>query len=183
MKTRASFRLQATSRGRRACVRRGMTIFESAILAAALGVALFVIAGGLGAMRQQAKRNLCIRLMTQLSDALAEYHKKTGAYPPGASDSSAGPAITALEEVEPAAATLSSLPTSLRIGEDPLVGCVDPWGGPLRYLTTTAPSEHDRRDVAANGGVPIFESAGRDRDFGASDPTAAADNIRTSDLR
>jgi type II secretory pathway pseudopilin PulG len=160
-----------------------MTIFETAILAAVIGVLLFVIAGGIGVIRQQAKRNLCTRLMAQLSEALAEYQKKTGEYPPGAPDSSAGPAIAALEAVEPAAAALKPLPASLHIAEDPIIGCVDPWGEPLHYLTKTAPSEHDRREVAANGGIPIFESAGRDKDFGRDDPTRAADNVRTSDLR
>ncbi len=160
-----------------------MTVFETAILAAVIGVVLFILAGGLGAMRQQAKRNLCIRLMTQLSEALTAYHRQTGTYPPGAPDLSAGPAITAVEGVDRAAAALSALPPSLHLGEDPAVGCVDPWGVPLRYLTTTAPSQRDRQEVAANGGVPIFESAGRDRDFGTFQPSASADNIRTNDLR
>ncbi len=163
--------------------RRAMTIFETAILATALGVVLFIIAGGIGAVRQQAKRNLCVRLMTQLSEALTEYHKKTGAYPPGVPDSSAGPAIAAIDSIESAAAALRPLPLSLHIAEDPVVGCEDPWGCPLHYLTAAAPNAGDRREVAANGGVPIFESAGRDRDFGLDDPTAATDNIRTSDLR
>lgn len=160
-----------------------MTIFETAMLAAAIGVALFVIGGGIGHIRQQTKQNLCRRLMTQLGVALAEYHKKTAGYPPGAPDASAGAAIDALEAVEASAAVLRPLPASLHVAEDPLIGCEDPWGGALHYLTTTAPSAPDRQEVAANGGEPIFESAGRDRDFGATDPTAAADNIRTSDLR
>jgi hypothetical protein len=160
-----------------------MTVFETAILAAVIGVVLFILAGGLGAMRQQAKRNLCIRLMTQLGEALAAYHRQTGTYPPGAPDLSAGPAITAIEGVDRAAAALSALPPSLHLGEDPAAGCVDPWGVPLHYLTTTAPSQRDRQEVAANGGVPIFESAGRDRDFGTFQASASADNIRTNDLR
>ncbi len=160
-----------------------MTIFETAMLATALGLGLFVVGGGVGAVRQQAKRNLCVRLMTQLSAALAQYHAQTGRYPPGAPDASAGGAIAAILRVPTAADALKALPSSLRIGNEPVVGALDPWGSPLHYLTAAAPSDRQRDEVAANGGVPIFESAGRDRDFGLNDPSATADNIRTSDLR
>ncbi len=160
-----------------------MTIFEAALIAAALAIVLFLVAGGVGTIRQQAKRNLCTRLMTQLGDALVKYHQATGTYPPGAPDSSAGNAVQAMLRVEAAAAALKTLPLSLRMGAEPLVGGVDPWGRPLRYLTADVQNEHDRQEVAANGGVPIFESAGRDKDFGDSNPATATDNVRTSDLK
>ncbi len=159
-----------------------MTIVETAILAAGIGIGLFVIGGGVGAVRQQAKRNLCVRLMAGLNASLAAYFRATGLYPPGTPDSSAGSAITALQAVDASAAALHPLPDSLEVGEDPVIGCRDPWGTPLRYLTAEASNERDRREVAANGGVPIFESAGRDREFGAADPRLATDNLRTSDL-
>lgn len=160
-----------------------MTVFETAILAVVLGIVLFVVAGGVGAMRQQAKRNLCARLMTHLSEALAAYYRSTGTYPPGSPDASAGGAIAALCRVEGSAAALRGLPASLRVGTEPIVGCLDPWRRALRYLTADAPGERERQEVAVNGGVPIFESAGRDGEFSDRGPAGATDNFRTSDLR
>jgi len=161
--------------------KRAMTIFEAAIVAAVLGIVLFIVAGGVGSVRQQAKRNLCARLMAGLGEALAQYHAKTGDYPPGRPDASAGPAIAAMLAVPEAAAELKDLPAVLQLGADPHVGGVDPWGRPVRYLTAASPTESARREVAANGDVPIFESAGGDGDFGETDPAAAADNHRSTD--
>jgi hypothetical protein len=159
-----------------------MTVFETAILAAVIGVLLFVAAGSVHAIRQQAKWNLCERLMNALRTAMAAYHQETSAFPPGTADLSAGPAITAILAVPSAARALEAMPPVLATGRDPMIGVLDPWGHPLHYLTERSTSDADRRDVAANGGVPIFESAGRDGDFGRSDPSASGDNLRTNDL-
>jgi type II secretory pathway pseudopilin PulG len=160
-----------------------MTIFEAALLAAVVGIALFVVTGGVRLVREQARDNLARRLVAQLDAALAAYYAAAGAYPPGAPDGSAGPAIAALERVSDSANQLNELPQSLRERVPPQDGCVDPWRRPLRYLTATSANPQDAAEVAANGGVPIFESAGRDGDFGLVDRSAAIDNLRTSDLR
>lgn len=159
-----------------------MTIFETAIAAAVVAVLLYMAAGGVRTIRQQAKRNLCARVMASLREALDRYHDATGAYPPSAVDGSAAPALAALRAVAPSAQTLASLPPSLRLGQDPQTGGVDPWGRPLRYLTADASRPEDREDVTVNDGVPIFESAGADGHFGLDDPAASIDNLRTSDL-
>jgi type II secretory pathway pseudopilin PulG len=59
----------------------------------------------------------------------------------------------------------------------------DAWGRPLRCLTAASPTPLDREAVAANRGRPIFISAGEDGDFGLRDRSAAADNIRSDELR
>ncbi|MBN1488563.1 MAG: hypothetical protein JXA69_01495 [Phycisphaerae bacterium] len=160
-----------------------MTVFEVAIAAAVLGILLFVLAGGARAVRRQAKRNLGITQMTALREALAAYEAATDAYPPAAPDGSAGPAIAALLAVPETAAKLEPLPASLELGQDPQAGGLDPWGRPLRYLAADATRERDRAEVAANGGRPLFESAGPDGDFGHTDPGDDDDNLRSSDLR
>lgn len=159
-----------------------MTIFETAILASLIGVLLFLAAGGVRAVRQQARRNLCQRMMISLSESLALYHRETKSWPPGGADASAGRAIAAMLAVPAVAQRLQSLPPSLGLGRDPQLGILDPWNHPVHYLTADARNETDRRHVAAHGGAPIFESAGRDGNFGRNDPAAAADNLRTSDL-
>lgn len=159
-----------------------MTVFETLILAALIGVLLFLAAGMVRAVRQQAKGNLCLRLMQHLREAITAYELETHTYPPGSADDSAGSAIAALLATPTAATKLAGLPAVLKIGKDPVAGVLDPWGHPVHYLTTAASHEKDRRDVAANGDMPIFESAGRDGNFGRNDPAAAADNRRTNDL-
>jgi len=163
--------------------RRGLTLFETLILAVLIAAFLFVVAKGMQSVRRKAREQLCIRLVLRLGEAVARYRAQTGEYPPAAFDGSAGPAIEAIRRVRAAAEPLEDLPSVLAIGRDPRTGVLDPWGRPLRYVTVEATREADRRDVIANGGVPIFESAGPDGELGLADPVAAADNIRSSDLR
>jgi hypothetical protein len=47
----------------------------------------------------------------------------------------------------------------------------------LKCATSASPQESERQLVAANGGRPVFISAGPDRRFGETDPSAAADDI------
>jgi hypothetical protein len=44
-------------------------------------------------------------------------------------------------------------------------------------LTAGSSRERDRHVVAANGGKPVFISAGPDGQFGDDDPAASADNL------
>jgi hypothetical protein len=54
---------------------------------------------------------------------------------------------------------------------------LDPWGQPLGCLTMADPAEEARNAVKANGGCPIFISAGPDQTFGPWDAPAGTDNI------
>ena len=57
----------------------------------------------------------------------------------------------------------------------------DGWGRPLRCLTADAPTPADREAVIAQGGKPIFISAGPDRRFGLNDVRFTADNLRSDE--
>ena len=94
--------------------------------------------------------------------------------------------IAALASVPASRNVLEQLPEVLRPPPDERgsvrlrqVGLTiqDAWGRRLRCLTDTSPFEVDRQAVAANGGKPVFISAGPDRRFGVRDPASAADNL------
>lgn len=59
---------------------------------------------------------------------------------------------------------------------------VDAWGAPLRCLTARGDSAADRQAVAANGGKPVFVSAGPDGEFGTENSPAVSDNLRSDEL-
>ena len=58
--------------------------------------------------------------------------------------------------------------------------CRDPWGRPVRYVTSRITSPDLRRRVSRHGGA-IFESAGPDSRFGPPGDAAAADDLRTDE--
>src|SRR5262249_4561919 len=74
-----------------------------------------------------------------------------------------------------ARAALEGLPESLWTASPPRT-LIDSWGTPLRYH-----GDAQRLDVRANGGRPIFVSAGRDRTFGELDLSGLADDLRSDD--
>lgn len=59
---------------------------------------------------------------------------------------------------------------------------IDAWGRPMRCLTARCPSPVACEAVAANGGKPIFISAGPDGQFGMADGVTDADNLRSDEL-
>jgi len=145
-----------------------MTLVEMAVVVLLLGIALFLVAGLARTTRQRAKRELTVRLLCALDDALKAYMARYKSPPPGTADGSADEAIAALLAHGPSSAKLDGLPSVLRRTEAKTL--VDAWGTPLRYVTADHASPELRRRVAANGGRPIFDSAGPDRQFG---PTQA----------
>jgi hypothetical protein len=94
--------------------------------------------------------------------------------------------LAALPSVPESKAVLDGVPRSFR-GEPEATGAegssppgpvlVDAWRHRLGCLTTDSPAERDRRAVAANGGRPIFISAGPDGIFGSQSVACAADDI------
>jgi hypothetical protein len=87
--------------------------------------------------------------------------------------------IEQLRRVPQASQTLNGIPVGLRLSNNDgrWISIQDAWGSPLRCLTEQSASASDRQTVAANGGRPLFMSAGPDRLFGANNVTAMGDDL------
>jgi type II secretory pathway pseudopilin PulG len=154
-----------------------MTLVEMVLAAALLALVLAGAAGLYDHCLNEAKVQQVAALIHGLGSALAAYAEVTGAYPPGRVDEASDPALAALQTAPASAAQIQKVKSNLVFLSDGKWRCVDPWGRPLRYLTARSNRPEPRRRVEANGGVPIFESAGPDRDFGDVISARQADNI------
>jgi len=146
-----------------------MTLVEMAVVVLLLGIVLFLLDGLARTTRERAKKELAIRALRTLDDAMSSYEQRFGCPPPGRPDGAADQAITALLNYAPSRAKLDGLPAVLRRTEGRLKRLVDPWGTPFRYVTPAHDSPAMRARVAGNGGRPIFDSAGPDRQFGLAE--------------
>lgn len=155
-----------------------MTLIEMTIAALFIGAALFLLAGWMRTSRAAAQRDLCIQMLSDLDEALVRYRRTTGSYPASRGPDSTIAAIAGLLDLEKTRVILERLPDNLWRREGMTRVLVDPWGTPLRYIGA---DPGDPR-VAANGGRPIFVSAGPDRDFGGPlSPDAEGNNLRSDD--
>ncbi|HUW83988.1 MAG TPA: hypothetical protein VMZ31_14485 [Phycisphaerae bacterium] len=130
-----------------------MTLVEAAIALLLLGAVLFLLAGSAKWTRQRAKDQLAWDMLAALNKALAAYVHNQGNYPPGRADQQPHEAIAALLADEASAGYLLSLPPALHARHDETPTLLDPWAGPLRYLTADC---DDAGRVEANDGRPVF---------------------------
>lgn len=153
-----------------------MTLIEMTITVCAVSVVLFLLTGWMSRLRQEAKRDLAVRMLSDLDEALARYRRATGGYPLTRGPTSAIPATVDLLDHDKSRPILEAFPLSLWRGPG-RYQLADPWGTPLRYF----PPDSDEPVVKANGGRPVFASAGPDRKFGDRHPPARGDNLRSDD--
>ncbi len=153
-----------------------MTLIETAVTIFLLSVGLFLLTGWTGMLRAEAKRDLAVRMLADLDQALARYRRASGSYPSWRGADSDIPAVVDLLDHDKTRPILESFPRTLWRGPD-RYRLVDPWGTPLRYF----PPDSTDPKVLANERKPLFESAGPDRDFGDSVVAAIGDNLRSDD--
>ena len=177
-----------------------MTLIETLVAAAVLGAMLAVIALGIATIRKDLKHTQVEQLLATLDEAMSAYHKATGEWPANPIAKDAERISTEQEsDADRVIAVLAAQPTSQAIldrtksvfrikpvpdisaqaSQSPWGTVQDAWGQRLRCLTADSTSPIDREAVAANGGRPIFVSAGPDEQFGSQDIAAAADNLRS----
>jgi type II secretory pathway pseudopilin PulG len=161
---------------RRVGARPAMTLIEVSIVVCLLGLTLFLINGWMSNLRDDARRDLAMRQLAELDQALAWYFRAEGQYPHAPGPNFARWATTALLDHHKSRPILEGLPGNLwvRPGRRELT---DPWGTPLRYHADPVKSDL----VRANSGRPLFVSAGPDGDFGDSLPAGRGDNLRSDD--
>jgi len=156
--------------------RPAMTLVEMAIVLCVVSAAVYLLVGWTGQLQQRAKRDLAVRLLSDLDKALWRYSRATGSYPPSYGPDSAISATVCFLDHDRTRPIMEALPDSLWRGPGRRT-LVDPWGTQLQY--------HDAKSrsplVKANGGRPVFVSAGPDRDFGEANAAGKGDNLRSDD--
>ncbi len=153
-----------------------MTLIEMTIAVFILSVALFLLAGWTSTQRAGLKQDLAMRMLADLDKALVRYRRATGSYPLSREPQSEISAVVDLLDHQKTRPILEAFPASLWCGPG-MTHLVDPWGNPLRFQAGDA--RHSL--VIANGGRPVFTSAGPDGDFGDIDASALSDNLRSDD--
>lgn len=153
-----------------------MTLIEMIICVFLLGVILFLAAGWMQTLKNDARRELAVRELSLLDKALMKYYRAEGVYPNAPGPNAAHWATVALLDHERTRPILESLPPSLLRGAS-RNELVDPWGKPLKYESQDSGSPF----VRANNGRPLFISAGPDGGFGDDDPAQLGDNMRSDD--
>lgn len=189
-----------------------MTLTETLLAASALAMLMLIVAVGVDQVRTDLKRRQVEQTLVLLDRALHAYQHETGDWPePGDPENGSAPAagclsptersaidvLAALRSVDTSRAVVDEVPACLRRpNADPTSSpnddtdatahefamLVDAWGHPLHCLTRHSPANVQRMAVAANGGCPIFISAGSDALFDSEDGSAAGDNIRSSEV-
>jgi type II secretory pathway pseudopilin PulG len=152
-----------------------MTLVEMAIAILLTAGGLYLLTGWMSGFQEKTKRDLAIRLLSDLDKALSRYHRATGSYPPATEPFSAMNATVYFLDLDRTRPILESLPDGLWRGPGKRI-LIDPWGTPLQYH-----SGSNSVIARANSGKPVFVSAGPDRDFGAEDPARLGDNLRSDD--
>lgn len=160
---------------------KGMTFLELLLAAGLLALALAIVNGLYSYGLNQAKLDQASALVASLDRAVRTYAEVGGAYPPGRPDGALVGVLPALLAVPESKTQLQSVSPTLLYMVDGRIHCRDPWGRPLRCLTTRAANPAFVRRVELNDGVPVFDCAGPDRSFGDHDPARQADNIRSDE--
>ncbi|MCP4591154.1 MAG: type II secretion system protein [bacterium] len=158
-------------------MRSAMTLPEAVLSFALIAMVLVAVAAWYEYALDRAKVQQMDALIHALNEAIGLYHESTEHYPPGRGDGAASPALAAMQLTSKPSAHLQAQKSNLLFLADGKLGCVDPWGQPLRYVSSRCEKPAYRRRTEANGGVPFFLSAGPDRRFGDDTPAGMADNI------
>jgi len=172
--------------------RFGMTLSETLVAGALVGVALTVAALGITAVRRELKTEQTERVLATLDRAVEAYYSVTAEWPTDARDEaerlasvqegpdgSAYAVLAQLFRIPASSSVLNDIPAVLRRMNEDGVGWTicDGWGRRLRCMTSRSSVLLDRQAVAANSGKPLFFSAGSDGLFGIHHIAATADNL------
>ena len=160
-----------------------MSRVELLLVYVVLALAAVLLAGVNRYVQREAKCRLAEDMLLTLRESLPAYHEAVGRYPAEQPDHDAERAIAALLSESASAEILENWPLARTHGPENRLQLVDPWGTRFRYLIPD-----DRAALGAQGAakppagtVPLFESAGPDREFGDADRSRAKDNL-SSDI-
>ncbi len=160
-----------------------MTRVELLLVYVVLALATVLLAGVNGYVQREAKCRLAEDMLLTLRESLPAYHEAVGRYPAERPDHDAEQAIAALLSESASAEILKSWPLARTHMPGTELQLVDPWGSRFRYLIRGDSVAFGAQGSAMPpaGTVPLFESAGPDREFGDVDRSRAKDNL-SSDI-
>ena len=175
--------------GRRRSIERlrrhrwGMTRVELLLVYVVLALAAVLLAGVNRYVQREAKCRLAEDMLLTLRESLPAYHKAVGRYPAEQPDGDAERAIATLLSESGSAEILERWPLARTRRPGNGLQFVDPWGTRFRYLIRDDSVAFGAQGSATPpaGTVPLFESAGPDREFGDADGALAKDNL-SSDI-
>ena len=159
-----------------------MTRMELVLTYAVVALMMALMVGVGDYIQRESKSRLAEEMVLTLREAVVAYHAATGRYPQGRPEGRSEQAITELLGQESSREVLSDWPMHSRIGPGSHLGFADPWGAAFRYLAAPHHPEPqslthgEKRDL-----MPVFVSAGPDRDFGDLDSRRRQDNL-SSDI-
>ena len=163
--------------------RRGMTRVELLLVYVVLALATVLLAGVNRYVQREAKCHLAEDMLLTLRESLPAYHEAVGRYPAEQPNHDAEQAISALLSESVSAEILERWPLAQTRMPENALHLVDPWGTRFRYLIRDDSVAFRTQGSAKPpaGIVPLFVSAGPDREFGDSDGARAKDNL-SSDI-
>ncbi len=159
-----------------------MTRRELVLTYAVVALMMALMVGVGDYIQRESKGRLAEEMVLTLREAVVAYHAATGRYPPGQPDGRSEQAITELLGDEASRGVLNDWPVLPLNGTDSHAGFADPWGAAFRYLA--APLHPEVPALTRGEGraaMPVFVSAGPDRDFGDLDSRRQQDNL-SSDI-
>lgn len=162
--------------------RRAMTRMELVLTYAVVALMMALMVGVGDYIQRESKGRLAEEMVLTLREAVVAYHAATGRYPPGHPDGRSEQAITELLGDESSRGVLSDWPVLPRHAPDPHLGFADPWGVAFRYRASAHHAEVPSLTPGeGRDSMPVFVSAGPDRDFGDLDSRRQQDNL-SSDI-
>lgn len=162
--------------------RRAMSRMELVLTYAVVALMMALMVGVGDYIQRESKGRLAEEMVLTLREAVVAYHAAIGRYPPGRLDGRSEQAITEMLGEESSRAVLSDWPVLPNNGLDSPSAFVDPWGVAFRY--SAAPNHAEVPSMTRGRGmdpIPVFVSAGPDRDFGDLDSRRQQDNL-SSDI-
>ncbi len=159
-----------------------MTRMELVLTYAIVALAMALMVGVGDYIQRESKGRLAEEMVLTLREAVVAFHAANGRYPPGHPDGRSEHAITEMLGDESSLGVLSDWPVPLRMDPGAQPAFADPWGVAFRYQAAPHSAEGPSlTQGAVRGSIPVFISAGPDRDFGDSDSRRQQDNL-TSDI-
>ncbi len=160
-----------------------MTRVELLLAYVVLALATVLLAGVNRYVQREAKCRLAEDMLLTLRESLPAYHEAVGRYPAEQPDHDAEQAIAALLAESASVEILKNWPLARTRMPGNGLQLVDPWGTRFRYLIRDDSVAFGAPGSAKPpaGTVPLFESAGPDREFGDANASRAKDNL-SSDI-
>ena len=156
-----------------------MTLPEVALLAIIIALALAAVTGIHGYLVNKAKEKSTVSLLEKLNRSTLIYHAEYRTYFPSTTLTT-GPVVETYLKLPECASSFDNVSEFLL--DRSAFSCKDAWGTPIRYIPVNISVPALAQRVKMAGDIPLFESAGPDRNFGDESAEQQSDNLRSDEL-